>query len=218
MKPIEESRRVWQTHDVVESITRGWSGTPALFGEGQFWSKDRLRYGFLHVGDSPGAAPRVLWHGCITPVQADEVKRAMRQLGEVQDAKLDFMFATKWKVAWTEGAEPRIWDARGLRAFVDDGALVVVDANGERERFEPESVLSIHAEGRAYHPRTAVWVNTKAGEARLLVEAIDLLVPPDDPWEIYESWPLTIATLFATALSLPAPQTDERSAPVEGSL
>lgn len=81
------------------------------------------RIGVLEVGDGRPVLRADVW------LADDELQRLREELhdrGDVRTGRWDVLFATRWRLAWTDDGEPfALWDRRGRRAEVIDDTLRV---------------------------------------------------------------------------------------------
>jgi hypothetical protein len=182
---------VWTAREAFAVIERAWDGGPALLGRGQFEHDNRIRLGLLRLADT---RPRLLWAGYVDERDAAELRGKLAAKGALDDGHLDFMFATRWRVAWAIAPDRiAIYSRRGLRAVVT-GTYVDRRRLAGTQRILRTEIADVQGEGGAFQARTRVCLRLASGRALTIVSAYDLLYWVDlDPSEIYESWPHRLA-------------------------
>jgi hypothetical protein len=194
--------RSWNVESAAAAILAVWRGEPALFGRGGYGDGESSRIGLLCADR---LRPRLLWHGHLPDAQVEPLFARLAMRGPLARGGLDFMFASDWKVAWTEPPFPfRLYDRAGLRCELRDGAVRVRGWFGCVRSFPAADIRAVRAEGFAYRARSRALLVLDAGLPVAFATSWDLAAPfTDDPWAIYEEWAARAATSLATALAVP---------------
>jgi hypothetical protein len=191
----------FSVEDAVAAITCAWAGSPAIIGTGTWSEQGHVRIGVLDVS---GKRPALVWAGHVAAADVSELFGVLEAHGPCERGGLDFMYATPWKIAWTQSSERvRVFDRQRLRCEASEQGIVVHDRCRGQRSIGRERIRIVRATGHAFRIRSHVDLVLDDGSCVTAVAAHDLgAVFSDDPWAIWETWTVRVATALAGTLGI----------------
>lgn len=113
----------WPLEAALARITKAVrAGVDLLVVTGQYAEPGTDRVMVLQIVKM---VPRERWDGFLATADVEVLRARLSQLGHrVWPGENDAMFATSWKLAWTQAPAPfLLFDRRGLRCSIEGGAV-----------------------------------------------------------------------------------------------
>ena len=198
---MSDPPRRWTEDAALEAIVARWDGGPSIFAPG--WrNAGWTRVGFLVT---TGRRATMDWNGYVADDAVDRLRDRLGERGPVERGGVDLMFATRWKVAWTESPGAcRIFAAGRLRCEAEGAAISIVPRLGRARRLPASAVRAVRAEGHAFRARSRIELELERGRAIAVASSWDLAAAlSDDPWAIREAWTVKAGAHLAAVLGVP---------------
>jgi hypothetical protein len=149
--------------DLLAQLGDSLAGRTLMIAQGDFPFDGHRHLVLLDL--EAGEPPRVLWEGLMKVTEVALLSK-LAVAAEIWQGEADRFFSDKqWRFAYTVAPHPfRLYDRQGLRAAVDDNALMLSPVRGASRRVAIADIAHITAELSADWVKRGVAVKLKTGE------------------------------------------------------
>jgi hypothetical protein len=192
-----------ELREIVRDLGARFTDRTLLVGTGQSPSTDGKddRVGVLDVSGKP----RLAWNGFVPRERVRALRDALAERNAIWPGELDFMFATRWTLAWTHAPAPlRVWDRRRERVALDGGTLRV-----RRTTLAASDLRSVDVWlANGWVTRGVSIVASSRAEPIVVARQRDLFASIDPTYDALNlgadaSWAVALGRRLASALNVP---------------